>query len=274
MKRIKFDLDGDNRPYIEGLGDFKKSIFFEQYEQCISLVDSYLKGLANMQEAPRKLVGSLESSNNIIVFDGERGSGKTSCMMSIVNMLTDNRHPMICGDYHYAASAQFDTIQMIEPAFFDKEHNILPLFIARLYRAFQDLENTPRKHELGRLCASMLNKKFVEVQRKLRCMIKEDENDDGLEYLVDMAAAVDIRNDIKEELPYDINAPIINIEDDLIAPGIDTQIPSLHFDGLTISTKQEIQRGDILRDSDIAVVRIDWRQVMPLLHVLWSWRAG
>lgn len=198
MKRIKFDLDGDNRPYIEGLGDFKKSIFFEQYEQCISLVDSYLKGLANMQEAPRKLVGSLESSNNIIVFDGERGSGKTSCMMSIVNMLTDNRHPMICGDYHYAASAQFDTIQMIEPAFFDKEHNILPLFIARLYRAFQDLENTPRKHELGRLCASMLNKKFVEVQRKLRCMIKEEENDDGLEYLVDMAAAVDIRNDIKE----------------------------------------------------------------------------
>lgn len=198
MKKIKFDLNGDNRPYIEGLDDFRDSIFREQYEQSVSLVDSYLKGLANMKKAPEKLVGSLESSNNIIVFDGERGSGKTSCMMSVVNMLTNNDHSRLYRHFHYAANAKFDTIQMIEPAFFDKEKNILSLFIARLYRAFRDLENTPCKKVIDNRIASELNQQFVDTQRKLRCMFNNERNNDGLEYLVDMAAAVDIRNDIKK----------------------------------------------------------------------------
>lgn len=198
MKKIIFDLNGDNRPHIEGFEDFKTSIFCEQYEQCVSLVDSYLKGLNNIQASPERLASSLESSNNIIVFDGERGSGKTSCMMSIVNMLTDDEHAKICGNCHYAANIQFDTIQMIEPAFFDKEHNILSLFIARLYRAFQDTEETPWKLSLDRQTASKLNQKFVEVQRKLRCMFNEEWKSDGLEYLVDMASAVDIKDDIRE----------------------------------------------------------------------------
>lgn len=198
MKKVTFDLDGDNRPYIEGFGDLKTSIFSEQYEQCVNLVDSYLKGLANMQAAPERMAASLESSNNIIVFDGERGSGKTSCMMSVVNMLTDRDHAKICGNYHYAANTQFDTIQMIEPAFFDKEHNILKLFIARLYRAFQDLEAQPTKMSLDSQCARMLNQKFVEVQRKLRSMFSEERNEEGLEYLVNMATAVDLKEDIKE----------------------------------------------------------------------------
>ena len=198
MKKITFDLNGDNRPFIEGFEDFKTSIFCEQYEQCVNLVDSYLKGKANIKDAPEKLACSLESSNNIIVFDGERGSGKTSCMMSIVNMLTDGNHSKIFRDHLFAATTQFETIQMIEPAFFDKDHNILSLFIARLYRAFQDLEKTPRKMSLDRQCASRLNQKFLDVQRKLRCMFNEGQSEDGVEYLLNMAAAVDIKDDIRE----------------------------------------------------------------------------
>ena len=132
MKKIVFDLNGDNRPFIEGLNDYKSSIFKEQYEQCISMVDSYLKGLSNMADTPAALAGSLESTNNIITFDGERGSGKTSCMMSIVNMLTNDNHKRICGNYSFAANTKFETVQMIEPAFpKDQLQNHLP---ASLYQ--------------------------------------------------------------------------------------------------------------------------------------------
>lgn len=196
MKKIVFDLNGDNRPFIEGLNDYKSSIFKEQYEQCISMVDSYLKGLSNIADTPAALAGSLESTNNIITFDGERGSGKTSCMMSIVNMLTNDNHKRICGNYSFAANTKFETVQMIEPAFFDKEHNILTLFIARLYRAFKDKEEQPVNHLSDSNCAIELNQKFVDVQRKLRCMFSTKRDDDGLEYLVNMAAAVDIKEDI------------------------------------------------------------------------------
>lgn len=198
MKKITFDLNGDNRPYIEGIGVYKNSIFHEQYEQCISMVDSYLKGLRGMTKVPEALASSLESTNNIIVFDGERGSGKTSCMMSVVNMLTDNDHLNICGNYQYVANAQFETIQMIEPAFFDKEHNILTLFTTRLYRAFRDEEEKPSKRFTDSKTANALNQKFVDVQRKLKCMFGDDKNDEGLEYLVNMAAAVDIKKDLRE----------------------------------------------------------------------------
>lgn len=196
MKKIVFDLNGDNRPFVEGLDDYKNSIFKEQYEQCISMVDSYLKGLSNMAEAPTALASSLENSNNIFAFDGERGSGKTSCMMSIVNMLTNDNHKKICGQYSFVADRQFETIQMIEPAFFDKEHNILTLFIARLYRAFKDREESPCNRFVDSRCANELNQKFVDVQRKLRCMFGEKKDDGGLEYLVNMAAAVDIKDDL------------------------------------------------------------------------------
>ena len=197
MKKITFDLNGDNRPYIEGVDNYKNSIFHEQYEQCISIVDSYLKGLVDMSNTPDALASSLESSNNIIVFDGERGSGKTSCMMSVVNMLTNSNHARICGSNRFVANAAFETIQMIEPAFFDKEHNILTLFIARLYRAFKNEEEIPNNRFVDNKYADDLNQKFVEVQRKLRCMFGDDRNDEGLEYLVNMAAAVDIKDDLK-----------------------------------------------------------------------------
>lgn len=198
MKKIVFDLNGDDRPFIEGLEAFNNSIFREQYMQCISMVDSYLKGLSIMSEVPRALASSLESTNNIIAFDGERGSGKTSCMMSIVNMLTNENHRRICGNYAFAASTQFETIQMIEPAFFDKEHNILTLFIARLYRAFKDREDCPANRINDSKYANLLSQKFVDVQRKLRCMFSEKRDDVGLEYLVNMAAAVDVKEDIRE----------------------------------------------------------------------------
>lgn len=197
MKKITIDLNGDNRPYVEGIGNFDNSIFKEQYEQCISIVDSYLKGLVNMQKVPSVLESSLESTNNIIVFDGERGSGKTSCMMSMVNILTNDNHAGVCGNYQFVANGKFETIQMIEPAFFDKEHNILTLFTARLYRAFKDEEENPKNQFADNKCASDLNQKFIDVQRKLRCMFNEERDDEGLEYLVNMAAAVDIKNDLK-----------------------------------------------------------------------------
>lgn len=65
MKKIKFDLNGDNRPYVEGLEDAKESMFKDQYEQCILLIDAYLKGVKSMQEPPSTLRNSVDNNNNI-----------------------------------------------------------------------------------------------------------------------------------------------------------------------------------------------------------------
>lgn len=199
MKKIKFDLNGDNRPHIEELSEVNGSMFRNQYEQCVRLVEAYLKGVNNMRETPKALRNSVDNNNNIIVFDGERGTGKTSCMLSMANMLTAENHSIICHDARYAAGTEFLTIPMIDPSFFDEEHNILSLFIARLYSVFQEKEeqNCPTDGH-GNQYRSALMKMFVRVQQNLRSMFGDKKAKDGMEYLVDMAASVEIRDNIEK----------------------------------------------------------------------------
>lgn len=206
MKKIKFDLNGDNRPYIEGLEDAKDSMFRNQYEQCVLLIDAYLKGVKDMQETPEALRNSVDNNNNIIVFDGERGSGKTSCMLSMANMLTSARHQDICKGARYTAEADFLTIPMIDPSFFDEEHNILSLFIARLYSDFQEKEDADCADDgKGNPYRNDLMKMFVKVQQNLRSMFGDKKAKDGMEYLVDMAASVAIKENIQELVDLYLN---------------------------------------------------------------------
>ena len=68
--------------------------------------------------------------------------------------------------------------------------------------------------------------------------------------------------------------PIIQIEDDLIAFGIDGDVSNLDLKRFAVCAQQEVQWCDVLRDGYVAVVRIDRRQLTALLHVLWSRRAS
>ena len=197
MKKIKFDLNGDNRPYIESIADIKDSMFKNQYEQCILLIDAYLKGIRNMQDTPDALRNSVDNNNNIIVFDGDRGTGKTSCMLSMANILTDENHQEACQGARHVAETQFLTIPMIDPSFFDEDHNILSLFTARLYSAFQEKEESAHSDDGdGNPYRNDLMKMFVRVQQNLRSMFGEKKAKDGMEYLVDMAASVEIKANI------------------------------------------------------------------------------
>lgn len=197
MKQIKFDLNGDNRPFIEGIEAYNDSMFKDQYEQCINLIEAYLKGLAGMAETAVSLKNSLENCNNIIVFDGERGSGKTSCMLSMVNMLTQKNHARLVSPDKIVSQKQFVTIPMLDPSFFDSEHNILSLFVSSLYSAYREWNQNPY-NKLNDNKKGELIESFVTVQKELQSFFGEKKAADGLEYLVNMAAAVDIRSDIQK----------------------------------------------------------------------------
>lgn len=206
MRKIKFDLNGDNRPHIEGAGDVKDSMFRNQYEQCVLLIDAYLKGIRNMQTAPETLKNSVDNNNNIIVFDGDRGTGKTSCMLSMANMLAAENHTEISLGAKYVATTDFLTIPMIDPSFFDEEHNILSLFIARLYSVFKEKEeNECFVDEKGNQYRNDLMKMFVKVQQNLRSMFGDKKVKDGMEYLVNMAASVEIKENIQKLVDLYLN---------------------------------------------------------------------
>lgn len=197
--KIKFDLSGDNRPYIEGIDNYENSMFKNQYYQSFSLIDSYLRGIALGQEDPSALEGSIEKSNNIFAFDGNRGTGKTSCMLSVANILLDKNHRKITNGLNFISDKAFHTISMIDPSFFDQSHNILALFIARLYRSFVEWEkDSQNARVIDNSVRPKLITKFVEVQQQLKSMFGKDNPADGLEFVVNLSASVQIRESIKK----------------------------------------------------------------------------
>ena len=181
-------LSDNNRPHVESRDDFNTSLFKQQYELCFNQIDSIL---ASNQE--NTLKSDQEYNNNIIVFDGERGAGKTSCMLTVANMLTDGECDFF-SEYKNLSSQKFIKLPMLEPSFFDKEHNSVTLFVSRLYKEYllrdKSGKSGQKKHDL-------LNQ-FVKVQQSIKCILGDFEPKDGLEYLVGLSSAIDLKKELKD----------------------------------------------------------------------------
>lgn len=107
--RIEFNLDIENRPLKEDISknSIGLSAFREQYKNALSAIDQYL-AIARKDAHDR----DLDSQNNIFLFVGDRGSGKTSCMLSIGELLLKekSRREEFKDDYPDISDLNFYTI--------------------------------------------------------------------------------------------------------------------------------------------------------------------
>lgn len=110
--RIEFNLDIENRPLKEDISknSIGLSAFREQYKNALSAIDQYL-AIARKDAHDR----DLDSQNNIFLFVGDRGSGKTSCMLSIGELLLKekSRREEFKDDYPDISDLDFYTIDLI-----------------------------------------------------------------------------------------------------------------------------------------------------------------
>lgn len=138
MEALKFNLDQDNKPLKETitLVSLEKSPFKEQYLKALSQIESYLSAIQD-----KVYDRDVEFANNVFAFTGDRGSGKTSCMVSVGGLLTTNKDLRTDFEekYPHISKTNFYTLDLIDPSYFDTKHNILSLFLAKLYSAFQKL---------------------------------------------------------------------------------------------------------------------------------------
>lgn len=63
--------------------------------------------------------------NKTISLLGDRGTGKASCLKSLVNIPAEKRKDMCL-------------LETIEPVFFDKHRNIMELIIGTMFRKYED----------------------------------------------------------------------------------------------------------------------------------------
>lgn len=186
MKPIEFVIGEETKPVIVDQGNYKDSLLGEQIEQayrCIVTMEKECRQGKSWEGTPFKDV----HHNNIISYVGERGSGKTSCMYSVANILREERKDdYICLD-------------AIDPSFFDEHHNILQIVIGKLYCNFKDELEDNDKAKKKEYEAKALMRCFRETKKHLKYLNKEPEfiDDNEMEDLNQLASGVDLKSSVK-----------------------------------------------------------------------------
>lgn len=104
----------------------EESLFFHEYEIAVNS----LNNIWNIQDERGDENNKLENPNNIIAFCGERGSGKSSAMMSFV-------HALVRSGEHDDKLKFGEGIRIVDPTMFDEVHNIVDIVLAHIYQDFQ-----------------------------------------------------------------------------------------------------------------------------------------
>lgn len=174
MSNIRFFKGEENGIVIEKDGN-KDSIFAEQYTKAFKLIKDLLSHPS-------------ENTLNIVTFCGERGEGKTSCMLSVREQLDKEFN-----EY------SFYKLPIIDPAFFDEEHNIIQLMLGQMYRAFEKSYNIGNGEDLNQI--KEVESLAQSFQRAKYCLsqLKQPRERiyDPMEDLNSLAAAEDLKESIR-----------------------------------------------------------------------------
>lgn len=195
-KELIFTIGEENRIVLEKIKkeDLEKSIFSNQYKKSLYTLDSYFALQSGKTE------NGIEDASNVFAFIGERGSGKTSCMMSVANLLGSNEKTDVFNKYTHLRPICFKVLNLIEPSFFDEYNNIISLVISQIYTEFKTKRN---KNGVGTKEQQLTERDIVQcfdrIQRSLSRVIDAVNNKpEDIDGLVHLAAAVNLRDDIRQ----------------------------------------------------------------------------
>lgn len=190
-RTITFNIGDENRIVVEDINKdiIKSSIFSEPYHYILNALDHYFDALPDNRDDYLK--GNDIWINNVFAFIGERGSGKTSCMRSIVHLLENPRSSQLDNT---VLKSNFYALDMIDPSFIDSESNIIGVILATLYKKFLDYS-----HNVNESLKFKLAESFARVQHDFcRMMTNSTIPDDDLEALSSLSAAIDLRTSMYE----------------------------------------------------------------------------
>lgn len=174
---------------------FEHSLFKEQYRQAFDCI-------SHMMQSRRPLESDI-SAANIVAFCGDRGEGKTSCMLSVLNILTKKDVQKAAQD---ALGLSLDlhpednlALEMLDPSFFDDKHNIVELLLGQLYeQVIQDNKRIGSKDFIRAKGYQELMRAFAEAQSCLSALAKKEDIYDSINELSSLAASMRLRKSLSD----------------------------------------------------------------------------
>lgn len=184
-KTIVFRTGEETKPVIMKKESLEGSLLNEQVDQALKCVDSMAQECADYNEWKDSPFADVYH-NNIISYIGERGSGKTSCMYTVANLLMNS------GESNYYC------LDAIDPSFFDEHHNVIQIVIGKMYgdfcKAREDFFCDKKKeHDIVEL-----RNCFYETKKHLKYLDKEPEysDDNEMEALYQLSSGIDLKESL------------------------------------------------------------------------------
>lgn len=175
--------------------NYDGSIFSNQYKRALRLVDKYI-------------TIPLSDTTQIVCFSGDRGEGKTSCMQTVREIILSDHTGE--GKEKLEAnlflkelgckgilSSRFEGLDIIDPSYFDNDHNLLEVIIGKLYGKIKSIAKN-QGARLDRIAYRNLTILFEKVKQSIFCLHKSTSDSySELTELDMLSSGTDLRNIVK-----------------------------------------------------------------------------
>ena len=131
MNNIVIREENEYKPTIVDFSN-KGSYFHDAYQQAEKMIVELVS--ANENEKCEKIKSRHKNGNNIIMFCGKRGQGKTSAMLSLACYLKNEKEQNKRLD-----GKRFYLLDAIDPSYLNGDESIVRVMLSRLYNRFSDM---------------------------------------------------------------------------------------------------------------------------------------
>ena len=184
--------------------NFEKSLFRRVYKRAYMIVQKQIE----LQLPRGEEEGVKETNDNVIIFMGRRGTGKSSVMRSFMQSLLDNsKLDDEAGDYVVrlegsTKKVRFIGIDSIDASLLEQKEDIFEAILAKMFNEFlKDNENTNsesltyEKRELYQMFSSIYKKHLNIKQRDFGDIYSSEA---AISNLRDLARSVDIKQEFEK----------------------------------------------------------------------------
>jgi len=202
---LTINLNEEYKIKIEKSSDLGTSFFKDIYLKAAKAAVDVIRQTENNKSKKEEVFSNQEQDyNNIIAFVGERGTGKSSVMISFAKYLIDLKnneddiYKDVDKDYKLSQN-HFESLEIIDPSLFEEGENIFEVILAQMFSKFQrklndnnnDKDLNQKREVLGL---------FEQVYENLQTIKKNGQKYDGeaLETLHKLACGADLRKNFKE----------------------------------------------------------------------------
>lgn len=191
---------------FEKYEDLQNSFFREVYEKATDIVVEICEFSKKINEDEKLKIKREEvtKSNSIIAFVGERGSGKSSTMLSFVSLLTEEPKRLLEFrnlDRNFFDSYYFEKLDTIDPSLFEKNDNILEIIIAQMFNKFKkSLSESNLQKDLDYNKKRSLLEKFEKTYKSIKTIEKDDKysNEEVIEEISKLSVGANLRKCVEE----------------------------------------------------------------------------